>query len=477
MVYLTTSVTRTNADGTEKEITDWTSITIRKGLDQRANVIDITLKNVLNRTPTGETQIYHTWVGDDGELIWQENDVISIKCAWNDGTVTLSDTDTLTVADALEFNVKLEQQRSPITISAADKTFALLNQTIPRAFTLGNNFTSGEIIKELIETASENVDGDGVFGITANLMSESTYAAQKASSSPGIQTKRINNSNFPIVPMAKVYKPIYEWIDDLSTIESTNNFDGRDTGLPTDSEENPVQRRKMRYFVDKDNNFRWFYPDNDVDYTIQIGNVASIKDDIKNYSLKKSTFDVVNFVIYNGGMDLYGAGTLSYYFHESTTSKQLMSKYKAYNEVALILINEEIRSGNLVENTTGSFTFQGNRYDAKAYGGGGFTTGWGATVTSNDSYNTALRTEIDKKCKSRARALSSKRSSPRWKGSITIKGRNFLAGELINLTSRVHGINGVDVRINSLTHTISKSGWLTSVEVEEDEDEQGTVLS
>lgn len=477
MTYLTTSVTRTDANGTEKAITDWTSITIRKGLDQRSNIVDISLKNVLNRIPEGETQTFHKWVSDDGELIWEENDVITVKCAWNDSTVTLSDSDTLTIADALEFNAKLEVQRSTLTISGADKTFALLNQTIPRAFTLADNSTSGDIIKELIENATENVDGDGTFGVTANLQGEATYALQKASSSPGIQTRRTNNSLFPIVPMAKVYKPIYEWIDDLSTLESTNNFDGRDTSLPTDSEDNPVQKRKMRYFVDKDNNFRWFYPDNDIDYTIAIGSVLEVKDDVKNYSLRKSTFDVVNFVIYNGGIDLYGAGTLNYYFDETTSSKQLLSKYKAYNEVAIILIREEIRAGNLVENTSGSFTHQGNRYNAKAYGGGGFTTRWGATVTDDDSYNTALRTEIDKRCKSRARSLCARRSSPRWKGSITIKGRNFIPGELINLTSRVHGINSVDVRINSLTHTINRNGWFTNVEVEEDDDEQGTVLS
>lgn len=476
MAYLNILITRTDANGIETEITDWDSVTVRKGLDQRANIVDVSLKNPLNRIPVGETQTYHRWVNDGGELIWQENDVITVKAAWNDRPTVLTDSNILTIADALEFKAKLEQQRSTLTISGADKTFALLNQTIPRAFTKADELTPGEIIQKIIQQATYNVEGNGTFSVTANLQVEATYTLQKASSTPGIQTRRINNSEFPIISIAKVYKPIYEWIDDLSTLEATNNFDGRDTSLPTDSQDNPVQNRKMKYFVDKNNNFRWFYPDNDVDYTIMIGSVTSIQDDIKNYSLTKTTFDVVNFVIYNGGQDLYGAGTLNYFFDKATTAKNLLNKYKAYNDIGIILAQQELNAGNLVSNTSGVFTYQGNRYNADTYG---FTTSWGVITTgyTNDDYNQSFRDEIDRRCRQKALELVNRRSNPRWKGSITIKGRDFIAGELIELTSRVHGINGNKVRIQSLSHQFNRNGWTTTIEVEEDDEPIGTIQS
>jgi hypothetical protein len=474
MSYLMTNITRTDTNGVETTINDWEKITVKKGMDQKANIVDITMTNAMSRTPLGETDSFHKWVGDDGELTWQEEDVITVQAAYTNAEYTLLDEDTLTIADALEFNVKLESSRTPITIKAADKTFALLNQNWAQAFTITDAKTAPQIIQSVIRSVSENDSGDGTFQIDATLQAESTYALQRDSATPGIQTRRINNSLFPIVPMAKVYKPAYEWIDDLSALESTNNFDGRDTGLSTDSEETPTQNMKMRYFVDKDNKFRWFYPDNIVDYTIAIGTVSADQDDVKNYALKKSTFDIVNFVIYNGGKDLYGVGTLNYFFDENTKSKKLLSKYKAYTELADIAIQKEINSGNLVSATSGAFTFQGNRYDRS----GTVTPFWGNTAYStDDTYNDSLRAFIDSECKKAARDFTAGRGSPRWSGNITIKGRNFLAGEVIQLTSKVHGINGEKVRILDLTHTITKDAWMTTVKVEEDDDPIGTNLS
>ena len=474
MSYLLTNVTRTDSAGNEAVINDWETITINKGMEQKANTVSVKLTNARNRTPDGESNIFHKWVNDDNTLVWEEEDVITIQAKFTNEKTTLSDTDTLTIADALEFDAKLEAQRSPLTITGADKTFALLNQNWAQAFTLTDNKTGPEIIRDIIQSVTENNAGDGTFQIDATLQTELTYPLQRDSATPGIQTRRLDNSAFPIVAISKVYKPVYEWIDDLSTIESTNNFDGRDTGLPTDSEQTPTQTRKMRYFVDKDNKFRWFYPDNIVDYTINVGVVAEQKDDVKSYALKKSTFDVVNFVIYNGGKDLYGVGTLQYYFDDTTKSKKLMSKYKAYTEIADIIIQKELSEGNLVANASGSFTYQGNRYNRN----GSVTPFWSNTAYSDDdAYNNSLRAFIDVLCKARAREFTAQRGSPRWKGKIVIKGRNFVAGELIKLTSYVHGLSNIDLRITKLVHSITKDDWTTSLDVEEDDDPIGTVLS
>jgi len=468
MSYVQLEVTRTNLSGVETDITyDIEQVTVRRGMDQKANTVQVVLKNAYVSNDR------HRWVSEDNQLVWEEDEGITIKCKYNEDGTALSDDDILTIADALEFNAKMEDDRTPLTIKAVDKTFNLLNQQIPQAITLADGLTSGEIIQKIIQLATYNQDGSGTFSVTANLQVEATYDLQKDSATPGIQTKRINDTNFPIISMAKVYKPVYEWIDDLSTIEATNNFDGRDSSLATDDEESPVQNRKMKYYVDKDNNFRWFYPDNDIDYTITIGAVSSGNDDVKSYNLTKTTFDVINFVIYNGGMDMYGVGTLNYYFDETTKSKKLLTKYKAYNDIALVLIQNEINSGNLVGNTSGAFTFQGNRYENDTYG---FETSWGVDTTgfSDDDYNDSLRAEIDRRCKQRARAFTARRGNPRWKGSIVLNGRNLLPGETILLTSYVHGINNQILRITDITHVITRSVWQATLQVEEDDPIVGT---
>lgn len=466
MSNLNLKVYWTNSEGTETDITyDVEKINIRKGLDQKSNNVTISLKNSMTRTPVGENKSFHRWVDDDNTLIIEENDTIKIQGKIDNTNSSLTDSDVLIVADVTEFQTKFEYNRSTLNLVGVDKTFNLLNQQWVSVYRASDAKNSPEIIKDVIENVTESPDMDGTFGITATLQTEPTYPQQKASATPRIQTRRIDNSVFPDVAIAKVYKPVYEWIDDLSTIEYTNDFAGGE------DEDNPVQNRKMRYFIDKDSNMRWFYPDDDVDYTILISTITDENDQVKSYDLTFSTFDVVNFVIYNGGLDMYGAGTLNYWFDPSAKSRTLQTKYKAYNEVAILLFQDEINEGNLEEDnsTPGAFTFQGNRFKlatAKSYP---ITTSWGTNVASDDAYNTAFRSEVDRRCKSRARAYTNQRGSPRWKGKLVLDGVNMIAGELINLTSYIHGINSRLVRILDVQHVITRGGWTTTLTVEEDE--------
>jgi hypothetical protein len=467
MSYLQLSVVRTDGNGNDTDITyDVETLTIKRGMDQKANTTTLTLKNPLKLFDPLIGANVHEWVKDSvnftsgfGELVWEENDAITVKAKFNEDGTVLTESDILTVSDALEFSAKLEQGRSNLVIKAVDKTFNILNQQVARAFTVSSAKNPPEIIKQLLEEVSENGNGDGTFGITANLMTEGTYIEQRDSSTPGIQTRRIDNSAFPDVALSKVYKPLYEWIDDLSTIEFTN--------VPGTI----VQNRKMRYYLDKDNNFRWFYPDDKVDYTLVVGSLSTSDDDVKSYNLNKSTFDIVNFVIYNGGLDLNGVGTLNYFFDTTTQTKQLLTKYKAYTDIAPKLIQDELTAGNLVANTSGSFTFQGNRYNRN----GTVTPTWSSTsVSTDDDYNDSLRTEIKRLCDGRAQAFTKQRGNPRWKGTIVLSGRNFLPGENLSLTSYIHGINQVNIRIVDVTHSISANNWTTTLNLEEDDDKVAT---
>jgi len=363
--------------------------------------------------------------------------------------------------------------------------------------------------------------------------------ARLVSSGGSIVDTRRDASAFPTVSIGKVYKPIYEWIEELSTVESTNTTSEIDSG-------NPPQDRKMIFYIDKNNVFHWEYPDDDQDYSITLGvistgtttstiagklvdsfqsleltagdfvfnktdglrsEITSIDSDtqltlkgdiissgdyyelqdaagITDYNLRKSTFDIVNMVIFNGGADLYGAGTLNYYFDDTTTSGKLAMKYKSWTDITRDLIDKEIKDGRLTEDnsTPGPFTFSrgaggsNNRYGETTgdyNGGGGITTHWGTSVTTDNEYNTAVRNKATGDSNStgsvRAAALTKRRGSPRWKGSISVKGYKYSAGELVKLTIRSGGIVGVLLRVKDVTHNVDRSGWSTILDLEEDE--------
>lgn len=449
-------------------LSDYSKITVKKGLDWKSNTVEVVLNNAIDRTPVSSSYLHHRYVDDSGELMFLENDTITIKARYTDTKIAVSDltdNDTLTVADLTEWKTTLDKAKTPVSLKCVDKSFAILNKLHAEAILLSAGYTSPTLIKHLVESATESGTGDGTFDVSAELLTESTYAGQVASvDTKYIQTRRINDSVFPVTSISKVYKPVYEWIEDLSSLEHTNDFNNRNGGGAED-EDNPIQNRQMRYFIDAQNKFHWFYPDDVTDYTI---NYAEHGTDgtVLGSSLSKSTFDVVNMVVFNCGLDMYGVGTLNFFFDRSTKSSKLLMKYKAYTDVTVRLIQDELNAGNLVANASGTFTFQGNQYNRN----GTVTAKWNSTAYSSDStYNEALRDEAVRIGTSRASSLTQKRGSPRWKGSIDLKGTNYVPGEVITYTSIPQGINDQMLRITDVTHQITSNGWSTSIDVEEDE--------
>jgi len=479
MSYLVATVTWSRAGNiiSSPDIMNYLQrLIVRKGSDAKANTVEIRITNPIERIPvTGGFDTLPSFVNDDGSLNLEEGDTFTIQARYTETKLDeseLTDSDILTIADLQEWTVKLEEKRNIIILKCVDKTFAILNQLVAQAIPLSEALASPDIIQRVIQTVSFDKNGSGNFGVDAQLQTESTYSGQvNSASGKFIQTRRINDSVFPDSSISKVYKPAYEWIDDLSSLDFTNNFDGRDVSLPTDSEENPTQNRKMRYFLDKDNKFHWFYPNDTVDFSLSTG-TQTTDGTIYAVNLTKSTFDVVNMVIYNGGLDWIGAGTLNYYFDESTTAKSLLMKYKAYTDIAVSLKQDELNAGNIVEDTAGTLVYQEKQYNRAS---GSFTPTWGGSVvTDDDEYNDSFRAEVDRRARNRARALTQRRGNPRWKGTLDLKGQNYQAGELISFTSFQNGINQQRLRIIDLTHQITPRSWSTSMSLEEDDPIIGT---
>ena len=446
------------------EITDFERIDVRKGLDIKSNTVNIVLKNSSEERSSVTGELRHTWVDDTGKLIIQRDDVIEVYLKLVDDNTEIditSTTDLLTTADVTEFKTVLTGDKSGITIGCIDKTFNLLNKLWTFAYTTSSNKSAPQIIQDIVRHVNEANEGgirkgyettpigttgslvtDGLFEIDARLVSEGGYI-QDTRPAPG-------SDSYPVLSIGKVFKAVYEWVEDVSQPESTNS----QTELDNNNGPCPL---KHIFYVDKLNRLHWEYPGADADYTIVVGDNSNQK--VVSLNLKKSVFDVINTVYYNAGKDLDSAGVTGYYFNETTEESKLKIKYYPWTDIGRDLRESEREIGNISIGEDDTVTI-----DVSAG-----TTSWGTSYSTDADYKEKFRNQCDKQAKIRAERITKKRANPRWKGTITFKGFLFTAGELINLTARTNGISDENIRINTITHQVTKNNWSTILDIEQDD--------
>jgi len=530
---------------------DIESISIKKDSDAKASSATITLKNNYTRFVEGFTQPFTKYNTNTNNLAFKEGDTIKIYAAEIDEfralDISSTSDDLIITGEIAEVSIKSAAKGSPITLKIVDKTYVILNRLYSFAYTKSAAKNSPEIIQDIVRFVTDDIDADEFsYDNAGNLVSNGIYAVDARLISTGgpssfiEDTRQDDTSVFPDLAMAKVAKPAYNWIKELSSTDSTNDFAG------TDDEDAPIQDRNMIFYIDELNRFHWFYPRDTVTTTLNgainssvttvtltsVVGLASIGtvfvgseridytgistndltgctrganntkaashsdgDTVKNaivivegdtssgytllnYSLTKKTFDIVNFVIFSAGADMRGNGITHYFFDRATKSKTLKETHKSYNDISSEMMQKEIDAKRLTQdNTTSSpFTHNGNRYKESTGdydGGSGITTGWGTAVTTDSGYNKAFRDEAIRQGKIRAQALTDKRGSPRWKGTMEFKFHRFNAGELFEFTSTRAGINQQALRIKTAQYNITKSGAYVTLTVEEDEDKLG----
>jgi len=428
---------------------DIESISIRKEIEAKASSATIKLKNPYDRIKSGFSQPFAKYVSDTNDILFKEGDTVKIFAAQIDSFRALdtsnTSSDLLMTGEIAEVTVRGEPKSAKVTLKIVDKTYVMLNRLHTFPYTADLNLNAPEIIQRVVRAVTDNVESDSLsYDSSGNQVSNGIYSVDARLETSGgfIEDARIDASVFPDLSMAKVAKPAYDWIRDLSTLESTNDFAG------ADDEDAPTQDRNMVFYIDELNRFHWFYPHDaatttldgaitDSDTTISLTDASDFPstgvvfigterisytgkstndltgctrgennttaashsdgDTVKNaititegdtssgftllnYKLTKKTFDVVNFIIFSAGTDMVGNGISNYYFHRETKSKSLKDKFKAYNDIAAQLFIEEINEGNITQdNTTSSaFTFNGNRYKETT---GDYDSGSGITTS------------------------------------------------------------------------------------------------
>lgn len=428
-----------------EELLDIIKIDIRSTMEAKASTCDITLVNPIEVISPQTTFFHGRYVDiNSGLTQFNEGDTFKIFLAYSDTSRSIDDSDTsydlIMIAELAEFDIDLGENTTRVILKCVDKTYSLLNRLWPYSY--DNNWRSPEpdslrgtapvIIRDIVRQALAGDTGGllkfdiegrrsehGTIAIDARFMG-GEYPQISGTPPAYIQTRRptagtvtgaaedalflnADHRNFPFITMAKVFKPLYEWIKDLSSTDATNT--------PTElSNGNPPADRNYVFYVDQEGRFHWFYPEDSARTTLSSNITASsstiplasttgfldsgvvqidselirytgiaagaltgltrafnnttatshssgatvtnslrlVAGDISTghiiirYKLTKKTFDVINMVIFNAGADLNGSGILDYFYDESTKSKELKMTYKPMVHMAKDLIKQEL---------------------------------------------------------------------------------------------------------------------------------------
>lgn len=406
----------TPPNGSEQDITEWTGLQNKRGLQIKDAKCELSINN--SRYKYKEA----------GESIFQEDGDVAIYA--DNSPITKANNQLLLQGQIQEIGHSRGENGSITKLSVSDKTNLLLSGVW--GFTYEDE-TVDSIVKSVVNNApSANNE------VTTN----------------NVATTTTTGAAFPSIDMAKVMKPVYEWLTDLSQPGIT----GED--------------KAYLFYVDKDNDLHWFYPSSTVDSTITEGT-----DEIYNVSMKKSQDELVNMIIYNAGQDLKGNGNLWYYYDTLSKSNKLRMKYQPFLDIGRDLFEKELLAGNVVESSGGSFHYQGKDYNASGYP---LTPTWpSASSVSNDSdYNDAFRLrqreiagDNTQNAPGKSGSIIQAFSGLRWKGTIELKGTHgFTAGDLLTVDLPTEGILSQQLRVWDVQQSFGNDGWITGLELREDEE-------
>lgn len=394
--------------GTEIELKEFFSSQQSRGLEIKQSKAEFVLKNSAYRNKSA------------GESIFIEDGLIEVYADYS--PITRATNQLLLSGQLREIAPSLGSNGAQTKLTFADRTALVLGSLHAKNY---ESQTVDAVIRAVI------ADSPISTGVTTNNVVSTTQSG----------------GAFPIVDFALTFKPIYDWISELSQTEKT----GED--------------RTYIFYVDKDNDLHWFYPSQTVSTTIVEG-----VDEVYSSSFKKNADSVINMIIFNAGQDLNGNGVLWYYYDVQSRSNELRMKYQPMVDLSTGqygLFTREIAAGNLTASTTGTVPFQGLLYTPVSSG----TTSFGVAFSNFSEYNDAVRQFLKDEGQARSSKITKAFGRLRWSGTCTLRGTNsFVAGDLIEYTSKTSGLISQKLRVYDVTHSFTNNGWQTTLELREDED-------
>lgn len=461
---------RVQDTGVTHYFTGWTSIQIARALDARSNKITLTIKNPFLRFSNPVFQ-------------FKEDDIIEVFMS-NDSSIDLTTDIPIMTGLVTEYSQPVGGGKALITMTAQDRTYALLNFRWTYSFV---SKTAPEIIKSIVAEINFQYNENPDFS-TIGTTSVDTLRPLPAGDA------------FPPKDLSMVSKTAYEWIEEVSQVDFLNAG-----GEASD----PKVTMPYMFWIDKDNELHWTSRQD----SVSVGSIYEADQDVFSIQFKKSVYDVINLVFFNAGKDKNGNGIMWYKYNDSTTLKGLRPRYIAMTDISRDYINGLIKADDasnqlngsvsaavttIVVNSTAAFPATGtiriddefveytgkNATDFTGCKRGSFGSGAGShadnavvedSSTFGDMSNTDFRTYCKGEGQRRALAMTNKTAGLRWKGTMEMRGnQDYNPGDKVTLVLPSYGINQ-DLRIIDIRDTYNKSGWFTTIEFEEDVPEVATI--
>jgi len=531
-------------------LSDIESVNVKRSSEAKASTAEITLKNSSNRIIKGFDSPFTSYVSETNRLQFNEGDTVKIYAAYletNDRDIDTStgSADLIMVGEISEVNVRATSNGAKIKLSIVDKTWVMLNKLWSFNYNNTVGKTAPQIVQDVVRQVTDensqeltafdtlgNSTSGGNWQVDARLVSEGT------TSLPGfIEDTRQDDTAFPATEIAKVFKPAYDFINDMSTIEYTNDFSA---GGAAEDADDPPQDRKMIFYIDELNRFHWFYPkdgatsklDGAINASVSTITLVSGTDFPSSGTIRieseeitytgKSTNDLTGCTrgVNNTTAATHSSATavdtsLVFIEGSGTSGNKIINfdlKYATYDILNMVIYNagQDLRGSgildyqydkntkakelkmvykpytDLAKNLIHHEILAGNlakdnaqtdfTYDGNWYKAGAaypITTEWGTSVANDTEYNTAVREKAKIEGDARALGLINKRGSPRWKGPIECRFKRYTPGDLIKFTSTRAGINQRELRIKTAQYNLTKTGGFVTLSVEEDEKRRG----
>ena len=393
--------------GSSVEITDRAFTNNQRGVDLKSGMCSFKLSNSPYRHKSA------------GESIFKEDGVVEVFADY--APITEASGQLLFSGNIRELKPQFGEQGSTYEVVCADRTVLMLGTMQSKVF---DTATPVDQIIKTVVSHSGSVGGLRV--TTANVAALTT-----------------TGSAFPSITYSPGFKPVSEWISELSQ----PGYTGED--------------RAMMFYVDKTNDLHWFYPAQTVSASIVEG-----VNDITSWSMNRNSDAMVNMIIHNSGNDLNGNGILWYDYDTTSRTSAFKMKYYPFLDISNSLFEVEIAVGNLNVASDGTVPYKGKLYTPVASG----TTSWGVVFSDFSAYNDAFRAMCKAIASQKAKQIIGRMGHLCWGGQVELKGTGtYTAGDLLQCTSATMGLSNYKLRVVDVTHTFDQNGWVTSLELKEDE--------
>ena len=408
--------------------------------------------------------------------------------------------------ESIKYSVD-DKGKNKLKIKALDKTGLFLSKlwsfaytdSTPNPYSGGEGLAVHEAIKHIINSSQDNPGaGDK---ITFNNLSSTD-------SDGNTFTKNVN--------IAKTWKPIYEWLNELSTTDYTEDD------------------RAYIYYLDENNDLHWEYPsqkiqtvleedldsteteidvadtssypssgvilieDEQIEYTGISGNtftgctrgangtVATThsdgtsvsgqaleigQDNIYNMDVDTDGEGEYTMIIYNAGQTPAGYEYLWYALDESRLGEQVKMKFYDWKDIGQSTFNTE---KTWTDPVTG-YTWGNEDSDYPTPNGSELSESnpwhpsWDSSlsITSNSEYQDEFINNLKDKGGSKAKDFFAT-GAERFKGEVEMKGTlSYKVNDLINVYQIPQGVTK-RLRVKEIRHMIGKSGWFTTLSLDTD---------